>query len=468
MAEKSVSRRTFLRVMTAGVAGAAVLSACGGGAAPATNTGASTEPTAATGGEAAAVPTTAAAPSGGTKEVRFHARIGAQEDALYDMLMPKFMEAHPDIKLVKESFPGADYATKISTMKAGNAIGDVMWSALGGALIQYHYGQGIVQPIDALIASQNIDKSQWYEGCLKAVTVDGKLLGLPFKAHPGMAAVYYNQTAIEEAGLQVPTKDWTQDQQLEMAKALTKSEGDRVTQFGYVPDKGWKGFLTLMRSMGGEMISEDLTKFQINSPEGVAAAQWLYDLHHVHKVAPRPDQMINATGDAAGQMWSAGNFGLFQGGSSVSNFGKTIGDKFKWMVVPNAKGPAGVGGSDFEADCFALTTTARDVDASFEWMKELTGHEAGVQLGLIGGTIGGRPDVYGDPRITATNFRPVFKELMDNAQASRIVGNWRQAEAETTLAQLLSPLWTDEGKPDQAFMDNVNAQIQTIFDKPRA
>ena len=466
MADKSVSRRSFLRAvtaLTAGAAGVTLLDACGGPAG-----GTSTATTPAGDGAATTAPAGGGGAAAGATEVRFHARIGAQEDALYDMLMPKFMEAHPDIKLVKESFPGAEFATKIATMKAGNSIGDVVWSALGGAAIQYNYGQKIVQPIDELVTAQKIDLSQWYKGCLDAITIDGKLLGLPFKAHPGIAAVYYNETALTEAGLEVPTKDWTHEDQLTMAKALTKTEGDRVIQFGYVPDKGWKGFVTLLRSFGGQLISEDLTKFQLNSPEGQAAAQWLYDLHHVHKVAPRPDQMINATPEAPGQMWAAGTFAMFQGGSSVSNFGTTIGDKFKWMVVPNAKGPAGVGGSDFEADCFCLTTSARNPEKAFEWIKELCGHEAGVQLGLIGGTIGGRPDVYGDPRITVTNFRPVFKELMDNAQASRIVGNWRQGEAETTFAQLMQPLWSGDAKPDKAFLDDVTAQIQTIFDKPRA
>ena len=57
-----------------------------------------------------------------------------------------------------------------------------------------------------------------------------------------------------------------------------------------------------------------------------------------------------------------------------------------------------------------------------------------MQLGIIGGTIGGRPDVYGDPEITKTAYRPVFKELMDNAQKSRITANWRQTEAETAWA----------------------------------
>src|SRR6185369_6508601 len=98
MAEK-VSRRSFLRTMAlaaAGTAGGSLLVSCGGTAAtPAAPTAAG-----------------AAAPAAGAAnatEVRFHARIGAQEDKLYDMSIPKFMEAHPDIKIVKESFPGAEY-----------------------------------------------------------------------------------------------------------------------------------------------------------------------------------------------------------------------------------------------------------------------------------------------------------------------------------------------------------------------
>lgn len=220
MAEK-VSRRSFLRAMAAAAAGTAsgsLLVSCGG---------TSATPAAAT--PAAGAPAAPAAGAANATEVRFHARIGAQEDKLYDMSIPKFMAEHPDIKIVKESFPGAEYPAKISTLKAGNTLGDVMWSALGGALIQYHYGQKIIQPIDDLVKSQNVDLTGWYKGCLDAITIDGKLLGLPFKSHPGMAAVYYNQTALEAAGVAIPTKEWTIEQQLDMAKKLTKTEGDRVT-----------------------------------------------------------------------------------------------------------------------------------------------------------------------------------------------------------------------------------------------
>ena len=465
MARKQVSRRAFLRSMagvTAGAAGAGILAACGGSPAPS-----EAGQNAASGNTNAGGATSGGAASGAT-EVRFHARIGAQEDALYDWLMPKFMAANPDIKLVKESFPGAEYPAKVSTMQAGGTLGDAMWSALGGSLIQYHYGQGIIRPLDELVKSQNVDLKQWYAGCIDAITIDGKLLGLPFKAHPGMAVVYYNQTALEAAGIPVPTADWTIEQQLEMAKALTKTEGDRVTQFGYMPNTGWKGFVTLLRAYGGQLLSEDGTKFQLNSPEGQAATQWLYDLHHVHKVAPKPDQITGTGADAANQMWAAGSIALYQGGTSVSNLAKTIGDKFKWMAVGNAKGPGGVGGSDYEVDAYCVTANTKNPEKAFQWVQALCNRESGVQLGIIGGTIGGRPDVYGDPELLKTPYRKVFKELMDNAMESRVVANGRQTEAENAFTQIMQPLWTGDAKPDKAFLDDVTAQIQTIMDKPKA
>jgi multiple sugar transport system substrate-binding protein len=458
MAESQMSRRTFVRRAAMAAAGATLLGACGQPAAT---------PAADQGGTGAQ-PTSAPASGGGKTTVRFHARIGAQEDALYDQTMPEFMAAHPDIEIVKESFPGGEYPAKISTMQAGGALGDVMWSALGGALIQYHYGQNIILPINDLVQSQSIDLSQWYKGCLDAITVDGQLLGLPFKAHPGIAAVYYNQSAIEEVGGQVPTEAWTIDDQLALAKALTKKEGDRVVRFGYLPNTSWKGFVTLLRAFGGELLSEDRTKFQLNSPEGQQAAQWLYDLFHVHQVAPKPNQITGTGGDATNQMWASGALGMYQGGSSVANLGSTIGEKFKWMVVGNAKGPSGVGGSDFEVDAFCITKNSKNPDKAFEWVKFLTSQKSGKQLGIIGGTIGGRPDVYGDPDLLKFNYRQVFKGLMDNAMTSRITANWRQTEAETALTQLTQPLWAGDAKPDKAFLDSVTTQIQAILDKPKA
>jgi multiple sugar transport system substrate-binding protein len=380
------------------------------------------------------------------------------------MQMPKFMEENPGIEVVKESFPGAEYEAKVSTMLAGNTLGDAVWSALGGATIQFMWAQNIVAPVDDLVSANSIDLSQWYEGCLKGITVEGKLLGLPFKAHPGLAVIYYHQTAFEEAGLDLPKSGWTQEQQIEMAKALTKSDATPPF-FGYLPGTAnvWKTMVTLMRAFGSEMLNEDGTQCQMNSEIGVQAVTYLYDLFNTHNVAPKPDQMVGAAND----MWIAGQLGMLQGGTSVSVTGGTIGDAFKWMVAPNAVGPAGVGGSDYEVDAYCVTTTTEHPNEAFQWVQYLCSKDSGIQLGLIGGTVGGRPDVYGAPELLAFPFRVVFKEIMDGAMDSRITANWRQREAEAALAQLTQPLWAGAEKPTQEFIDGVTQQIQDILDKPK-
>lgn len=447
--QNQLSRRGFLRAASFSAIGLA-LAAC---AAPAPATTGETG----TAGEAA--------PSGERVTIRFHSRIGQQEDTLYDMQMPKFMEENPNIEIVRENFPGAEFLTKMSTMLAGGTLGDAMWTALGQAIIYFAHSQGQIVPINDLVEAENVDLSQWYQGGLDAITHEGNLLGLPFKAHPGLAIVYYNQTAFEEAGLDVPTADWTIEDQIEMATALTKTEGDRTTQFGYLPGIGstWKTLVTASRAFGGQLINEDGTEFLLLEDPARQAVEYLHSLFQVHNVAPTPEQMVGAAND----MWISGVLGMIQGGTSVSVTGSAIGDKFEWMVVPNAIGPGGVGGSDFEVDAYSVTTTTKHPTEAFKWVQYLCSKDSGIQLGLIGGTVGGRPDVYGAEELLQFPFRVVFKEVMDNAMDSRITANWRQDEAETTLLQLTQPLWAGDAQPDEAFLESVRAQIQDIMDKPR-
>jgi multiple sugar transport system substrate-binding protein len=443
-----ISRRSFLRTTGFAAVGLA-LAAC---AAPAGSPGAAP---AAEGDEAA--------PSAERVTITFHARIGQQEDTLYDMQMPKFMDEYPNIELVKESFPGAEYSPKLATMQAGGTLGDVVWSALGGATIHFAWANNVVAPVDDLVASQNVDLSEWYEGCIDAITVEGNLLGLPFKAHPGLATVYYNLTEIEEAGLNVPTMDWTIDDHRSLATELTREADGRTDLYGYLPDVGWKAFVTGLRAFGGELISEDGTVFQLTSDEGLAFTNYVHEYFQELNVAPSPDQMVGAASD----MWAGGVLGTWQAGTWASVLDSAIDGRFEWGAVQNPAGPAGVGGSDYEVDAFCITTTTNHPNEGFEWVKYLCNEESGVLLGVIGGTVGGRPDVYGSEELLQYEYRQVFKEVMDNAMDSRITANWRQQEAETAFGQLMQPLWNGDEPYSEAFIGDVSDQIQEIMDRPR-
>jgi ABC-type Fe3+ transport system substrate-binding protein len=193
------------------------------------------------------------------------------------------------------------------------------------------------------------------------------------------------------------------------------------------------------------------------------AVQYTWDMHNVHNVAPKPDQILGTVNE----MWISGALAMNTAGTFRSAADGAIDDTFEWMAVGNANGPAGVGGSDYEVDAFCVTSASKNPGEAFKWVEYLCNHESGVQLGIIGGTIGGRPDVYGDERLLQYPFRQVFKELMDNAQSARVVGNWRQAEAETVLAQMSQPLWAGIEEPTEAYLNEIAVAVQDVLDKPR-
>jgi ABC-type glycerol-3-phosphate transport system substrate-binding protein len=395
--------------------------------------------------------------------VRYHARIGEQENALYEMQSVKFMEENPHITLVLENFPGGEYLAKISTMFAGGTLGDAIWGAIGGATVYFLYSQGLVRPHDEFVAAEGHDiLSEYYDGCIKAMQIEGNLLGLPFKAHPGLAIIYYNMNLFEKAGIDVPTPEWKHDDQVEMAQAIQGVAGaDPI--YGYLPGTDWKAVLTMTRSFGGDLVGENGTKFLLNSDEGKEAVRRLHSFFQTWKVSPTPEQVIGG----GNQMWTMGLLGMIQGGTSTAVLEKTIGDKFKWMAAPNAIGPAGVGGSDYEVDSYSVTTSSKQPWEAWEWVKYLCNRDSGILLGVIGGTVNGRHDVYDSPVLLRHPYRVVFRDVMANAQDWNIQANWRLSESASALGQLLQPLWAGQEQPTDAFIDSVTEQIQDIFDMPR-
>src|SRR5688572_13366285 len=210
---------------------------------------------AATGGSALAL-SACGAPQGGTTAntgnpqslppatIRFHHRGGvipAQEPSLYAEQLPAFQAKFPNIKVAEEGFTGEDYYTKITVLSAGGTLGDVMWTSVGGGGIYNLVAQKMLLPLDTLIAREKFDLNQYYKNTIEGLKREGKLYGLPFKAHPGVGPLFYNETEFTRTGAGIPDKTWTLDRFLDAAKRVTNaSQG----VWGYNPAVTQKSILT--------------------------------------------------------------------------------------------------------------------------------------------------------------------------------------------------------------------------------
>jgi ABC-type glycerol-3-phosphate transport system substrate-binding protein len=378
---------------------------------------------------------------------------------LYDEQMPLFMQKYPNIKVVHEGFTGEDYTQKITVLSAGNSLGDSMWTAIGGGVIYYFAANKVLQPVDGFVAKEKFDLSQYYKNVIEGLKRDGKLYGLPFKSHPGVSILFYNQSAYEKAG-GVPDKSWSLDRLIDAAKKVT--QGDVI---GYNPAVSHKTILTYTRAFGGELLDPEGKKSLLNSPQAVQAITWMYEAFNKHGIAPKPSQAAEQGG--VDKMFTNGKLASGKWGTSFQlTAQRDVKDAFKWFASLHPKGPGGVPGSDYEADAYSLTAATKLPDAAWQWTKWLTNQESGIRLGEIGGTVGGRPDVYKSERILKDPIRRVFLEAMETAQPGRPVFNTRLDEYEKVMQAGLVPVWEGQQAPTKAFLDELTRQVQVVLDQP--
>lgn len=72
---------------------------------------------------------------------------------------------------------------------------------------------------------------------------------------------------------------------MRVAKALTREEGGRVVRYGLTVRTTEDYFFVFLLTNGGAFLSQSGKEAAFNSPAGVEALQFLYDLVHTHKAA---------------------------------------------------------------------------------------------------------------------------------------------------------------------------------------
>jgi len=221
---------------------------------------------------------------------------------------------------------------------------------------------------------------------------DGRLYGLPHTI--SMRVLSYNHAAFEAAGLQPPRADWTPDDFLAAAQALTKGDGDQ-RQWGYIPLGGPQADLLFFVSQFGASLTvgdgKDLRP-NYTDPRTVAAIRWYLDLSAVHKVTP-PFKFHYRRDDPGGfedrsfELLQSGRVGMWLG------YGETF-ENVVFMpaeggppptaaplspvardirIAPLPVGKAGLPPDEVFARGLFISAKTQQAQACWEWIKFLSG-----------------------------------------------------------------------------------------------
>ncbi|MDR9773286.1 sugar ABC transporter substrate-binding protein [Rhizobium hidalgonense] len=275
---------------------------------------------------------------------------------LADMVTTKY----PDINVTLTTTGWVDYWTRLPVLAASGQLADIV--SMQSLRMPNFYS--LLEPLNDRIAADKFDVSAFTPSIIGGMSVDKQLYGLPYDVGPWL--IYYNQDALEAAGVPLPKPGWTLSEFTDAAKKLTK---DGKYGFGITPTN-----YSVLAAAWGDKYVNDAGELDLTSAGAVAAADRLIGFAAKDKIAPLVPSGGADPGDVVQGRFNSGNIAMYIDGP-WSIIGMKDQAKFKigLTTLPRDEGDlsAVTAGSGF-----GISTSSKNKDAAWKAIQVLTSPEA--------------------------------------------------------------------------------------------
>ncbi|MEH7386025.1 sugar ABC transporter substrate-binding protein [Bacillus sp. JJ1521] len=249
---------------------------------------------------------------------------------VYNKLIAKFNETHPNIKVKMESVPFPDYQQKITVLAAGRELPDVGWVA--ERMVPQFMENDLLEDVSSFKDDAEYNMDDFFPSTLDLFKKDDQLLGIPFSTPPSV--IFYNEDLFVNAGEKTPNEHaeagtWTWEQFEKSAKAIS---ADGVYGANFFRD--WNTWITLLShtwANGGDLFNKGQTEFTWNSPQGVETFKMLDRMMFADASHPKAGEQVS---------FESGKIGMFFDVYSYVSAARNVQD-FKWDIAPLPEGPEG-------------------------------------------------------------------------------------------------------------------------------
>ena len=283
-----------------------------------------------------------------------------------------WQQTHPEIKVIFEHTPYTGYDSKILTRIAGGAAPDVIATEVNYFVT--FASKGVLEDLTPFTEQDpEFRAGDFFPQIIDRFTVDGKLYAVPRDVAP-FACVFYNKQLFDEAGIPYPKDDWTWEDLLQTARALTKKdESGRVIQYGFY---GW-AWQNFAYGNGGGLVDDTKhpTRARIADPKTVEGLQFYADLANLYHVMPTPTALANL-GMGVDMLFASGRLAMFLSGIWETPLLRHY--KFEWDVAMFPKNKEGIRAFGTGGSGYAVLRSSKHKQEAWEVIKALTG-EAGQE-----------------------------------------------------------------------------------------
>jgi multiple sugar transport system substrate-binding protein len=382
------------------------------------------------------------------------------EKAAYEQLVTAFHERHRDIEVQLVHIPGqSDYRKRLGIDFAAGTPADVV-------LINYrryaaYAAEGALEPLGPYLErSSLITAADFYEETLAPFRWNGTLTCIP--QNLSSLVVYYNKNLFDAAGLPYPADDWTWEDFLRTAQALTldtNNDGVRE-QHGLGTEASFFRLAPFIWQNGGELVDDPLapTALALDTPAAREAAQWFIDLQLKHQVVPN---RIEEQAESSESRFLNGRLAMYLNSRRGVPTYRTI-ESFDWDVAPLPRGRQAAG--ILHADAYCMPTASKQKQAAWTFIEFANSVEGQTIIAGSGRTVPSLRAVAESPAFLDRNARPyrsrVFLDSIATMRAVPIMANW--AAIEDAVGKEIERAYYGEASLDQAIVA-ANEATKTFF-----
>ncbi|QNA91554.1 MULTISPECIES: sugar ABC transporter substrate-binding protein [unclassified Microbacterium] len=360
-------------------------------------------------------------------------------------IVEAFEKENPDVKVDVTTLPYADYFTALQTDLAGGTVSDVF--DIEFANYAAYQANGVLAPLEG------VDTDVYQTSLAEAYATDGTQYALPSSF--SNVVLFYNADLFDAAGLEYPTADWTWADEQAAAEKLTDAAAG---VWGDYQPISYHEYYKAVAQAGGDFLNDDGSAVAFNSPEGLAAAEWLVGKSGT--TMPTAEQGAG-TPDFDSGLFAEGKLAMWHTG--IWMFGGLADAGFAWdiAVEPGDTTPA----SALFSNGVAVSAGTKNADAAQRFAEFLTSSKTMVDVRLDSGwelppiADESQLDVYldkGDP----ANRQAVFDSLEQVALAPSI------GEGQTEMQDIVSEELTEAAagrKSVQEALDSAEERVNALL-----
>lgn len=297
----------------------------------------------------------------------------------------EFEREHPGVRVQFEQIPGfGQYAPKLLMMHVSGSMPDVIsLDASSGAVFM---DNGVLRDLNGMVRDDPDFALEHYFDRLVDIFRRGEsLYSIPFDFTPMM--MYYNKRLFDQAGVPYPQPDWTWDDFLHKARALTvpgATPGQPPRQYGFNFINVMPFWLPWLWTNGGDVLDPEGRQATgaFDGPRSAQAMRFLTDLMLEHRVAPTLEE-----GKAAG-------VDLFRSERAAMDL------KGHWMMIDYRADNIDFGVAPLPTNTgkpttvvyttgLSITAKARHPELAWEYIKFMTSKEVQIRRVSSGLAISG-------------------------------------------------------------------------------